>query len=145
MGRFEDLKAKYNSALETVQQQNVRLEHLHVQDNKLYLSGVAPSEQAKNRVWDAIKQINPHYDDITADIRVEQRAQAAAAGAAAGGASSGSGTRTYTVQPGDSLSKIAKQFYGDPVHYMKIFEANRDKLEDPNKIRPGQELKIPGA
>ena len=47
------------------------------------------------------------------------------------------------MQSGDSLSKIAKQFYGNANDYNKIFEANRDKLNDPNKIQAGQELVIP--
>jgi len=51
--------------------------------------------------------------------------------------------KTYTVAAGDSLSKIAKNFYGNPSQYMKIFEANKDKLTDPNKINVGQELVIP--
>lgn len=50
---------------------------------------------------------------------------------------------TYVVKSGDSLSKIAKSFYGDPMKYMAIFEANRDILKDPNMIHPGQELRIP--
>lgn len=49
----------------------------------------------------------------------------------------------YTVRPGDTLSKIAKQFYGDPSLYMVIFEANRDQLRDPNVVRVGQVLEIP--
>ena len=53
------------------------------------------------------------------------------------------GGRHYTVQSGDTLSKIAKQFYGNANEYMKIFEANRDQLTDPDKIRPGQNLIIP--
>jgi nucleoid-associated protein YgaU len=51
----------------------------------------------------------------------------------------------YTVRPGDSLSKIAKQFYGNANAYMKIFEANSDQLSDPNQIQVGQELVIPPA
>jgi nucleoid-associated protein YgaU len=47
------------------------------------------------------------------------------------------------VQPGDSLSKISKEFYGNANQYMKIFEANKDKLSDPDKIKPGMELIIP--
>jgi len=50
---------------------------------------------------------------------------------------------TYTVQKGDSLSKIAKQELGDANAWKKIFEANRDVLEDPDKIFPGQTLKLP--
>lgn len=49
----------------------------------------------------------------------------------------------YTVKKGDTLSKIAEQFYGDKMLYPKIFEANRDVLKDPNKIKPGQKLRIP--
>ncbi len=51
--------------------------------------------------------------------------------------------KTYTVQAGDNLSKISKQFYGDASKYMKIFDANKDQLKDPNMIKPGQVLKIP--
>ena len=49
----------------------------------------------------------------------------------------------YVVQKGDTLSKIAEEFYGDKMLYPKIFEANRDLLTDPNKIKPGQKLRIP--
>jgi nucleoid-associated protein YgaU len=52
-------------------------------------------------------------------------------------------TQTYVVQSGDSLSKIAQKYYGDAALYTKIFEANRDQLKDPNKISPGQKLRIP--
>ncbi len=51
--------------------------------------------------------------------------------------------QSYVVQRGDSLSKIAGQFYGDVSLYPKIFEANRDILNDPNQIKPGQRLRIP--
>jgi nucleoid-associated protein YgaU len=49
----------------------------------------------------------------------------------------------YTVKGGDSLSKIAKQFYGDPMKYPEIFKANQPMLKDPDKIYPGQVLRIP--
>jgi nucleoid-associated protein YgaU len=52
-------------------------------------------------------------------------------------------TQTYVVKKGDTLSKIAEEFYGDKMLYPKIFEANRDQLTDPNKIKPGQKLRIP--
>lgn len=52
-------------------------------------------------------------------------------------------TQTHVVQKGDTLSKIAEQYYGDARLYPKIFEANRDILKDPNKIKPGQKLRIP--
>ncbi len=52
-------------------------------------------------------------------------------------------TQIHVVQSGDSLSKIAQKYYGDPALYTKIFEANRDLLKDPDKIQPGQKLRIP--
>lgn len=145
--RLEQLKQKYQSVLNVIEQQGVRLEHLHVQDNKLFLSGEAPSQDAKNRVWDQIKLVDPGYTDLTADIRVVAGASAESSGgqtqAAGASASGGQQSRMYTVQPGDSLSKIAREFYGNANDYMKIFNANRDKLKDPNRIQPGQELVIP--
>ena len=60
-----------------------------------------------------------------------------------GGASTSGEPRTYVVKKGDSLSKIAKQFYGDMKLWKKIFEANRDKISNPDLIRPGQKLVIP--
>ena len=82
--------------------------------------------------------VNPSQDDITAEINVDvTRAAAAAAG---GGQSQG---ETYTVKAGDNLSKISKQQYGDANEYMRIFYANRDKLNDPDKIQVGQQLTIP--
>jgi LysM repeat protein len=70
-------------------------------------------------------------------------AEAAAAEAAAAQAASAPQPVTYTVVSGDTLSGIAQRFYGDASAYMRIFEANRDKLNDPNLIHPGQELVIP--
>lgn len=141
--RFDQLKQKYGVALTAVEQNNVRLQNLHVQDDKLFIRGVAPSEEAKNKVWDAIKLVNPNYDDITADITVEQAQTQAAAAGGEGGGGAQQNTRTYTVKPGDTLSKISKHFYGDSDEYMRIFYANRDQIDDPDKIKVGQELVIP--
>jgi nucleoid-associated protein YgaU len=135
MDRLEELKNKYSRALALVQQQGVRLTHLHVQDNKLYLQGAAPSDAIKNAVWTQIKEINPACNDITADITVDSSLPQPEPASVS--------KHTYTVKPGDSLSKIAKQFYGDSNDYMRIFEANKDRLSDPNKIQIGQELFIP--
>jgi len=52
---------------------------------------------------------------------------------------------THTVQAGDTLSKLAREYYGDDKHHRRIFEANRDKLDDPDDIKVGQELRIPPA
>jgi LysM repeat protein len=138
--RFEQLKQKYGSVFNTINQYQVRLSHLHVQDDKVFLQGEAPSQDAKNRVWDQIKSVDPTYSDLTAHITVNESAAAPRTmGAAAGSA----GHRTYTVKSGDTLSKIAHEFYGNAGAYMRIFEANRDKLSDPNRIQIGQELVIP--
>ena len=145
MADLEQMKQKYASVLNVIQQNGVRLSHMHIQDNKLFLQGAAGSEQIKNRVWDEIKRVNPAADDIACDLTVDATAApppAMAAAAVAGGGSS-AGARTYTVAAGDSLSKIAKNFYGNANQYMKIFEANKDKLSDPDKIKPGQVLTIP--
>jgi nucleoid-associated protein YgaU len=144
MDRLEELKNKYSGALATIQQKGVRLTHLHVQDNKLFIQGAAPSEEIKNAVWNQIKAADSSYSDLTADITVDPslpQPQQAAAAAASAGASGGG--RTYKVQPGDTLSKIAKQFYGNANDYNRIFEANQDKLQSPDQIRAGQELVIP--
>ncbi|CAN5538693.1 hypothetical protein BH23ACI1_BH23ACI1_23180 [soil metagenome] len=53
--------------------------------------------------------------------------------------------QTYVVAKGDSLSKIAKQHYGDANQWRRIYDANRDQISNPDLIHPGQNLKIPGA
>lgn len=142
MDRLEELKNKYHAALETIHKEGVRLTHLHVQDNKLFIQGAAPSQEVKNDVWNQIKAADSTYSDLTCDLTVDPsiappQAQAAAAGSGA------TSTRTYTVRSGDTLSKIAQQFYGNANDYNRIFEANRDKLQNPDKIQVGQQLVIP--
>jgi len=137
--RFNELKQKYASVLRMIEQTGVRMQNLHVENNKLFIRGEAPSTQVKNQIWDQIKLVDPSYSDLTADITADPNAPAQSAQQAA----PASGGQTYTVQSGDSLSKIAKQFYGDANAYMDIFNANKDKLNDPNKISPGQQLVIP--
>lgn len=145
MDQFEQLKNKYKPVLDAVRQNGVVLSHVNMQGNKLLIQGAAPSEDAKNAVWNQIKSVDSTYSDLTCDLTVDPslapaKAQTAAAGASAGGSAA---SRTYKVQPGDSLSKIAKEFYGDASKYQRIFEANRDKLENPDRIQAGQELVIP--
>ncbi len=140
--RLEQMKQKYQSVLNFIHQSGVQLQNLNMQGDKLFLRGVAPSQEVKNRLWDQIKLMDPQYSDLIADISVsEQRPQwTQTAGAGIGG---GQNMRHYTVQSGDTLSKIARQFYGNANQYMRIFEANRDQLHDPNQIQPGQDLVIP--
>jgi nucleoid-associated protein YgaU len=108
-------------------------------EGKLYFKGTVSSEKDKNDIWNAIKTIPDWQKEIVADIQVIGGA-AQAAGAAA---PSPAAPRTYTVKPGDTLSKIAKEQLGSAGAYMKIFEANRDQLTNPDLIKPGQVLRIP--
>jgi len=134
MATLEQLKDKYAPAFKTIEEQGVKVQNLHIQDGKLFLKGAAPSEAAKGYVWTALKKVDATASDLLADITVDPSLpQPKAMG------------QSYTVQAGDTLSKISKHFYGDANRYTKIFEANRDQLTDPDKIKPGQVLKIPAA
>jgi nucleoid-associated protein YgaU len=148
--RFEQLKQKYQSVQNAMAQNQVKLQNLNMEGDKLLMRGEAPSQEAKNKVWDQIKMVDPTYSDLIADIKVSESSQSQTsqtqpprtqtAGASVSG---GHGSRNYTVQAGDSLSKISQQFYGNANEFRKIFEANRDQLNDPNQIKPGQQLVIP--
>jgi nucleoid-associated protein YgaU len=96
-------------------------------DGKLHFVGSVKTEEEKNELWNAIKTIPDWKTDIVADIKVTGGPAAA---------------KTYTVKSGDTLSKIAKEHLGDANAYTKIFELNRDQLKDPDKIKPGQVLKL---
>lgn len=112
-------------------------------DGKLYWNGTVKTEAEANEIWTAIKTIPDWRNEIVADIKVTGGGAAAGAGAASGASAAAAGGRTYTVKPGDTLSAIAKEHLGNANAYMKIFEANRDQLSDPDKIKPGQVLRIP--
>lgn len=141
--RFEQLKQKYQPVQNAMAQYEVRLQNLNMQGDKLFMRAEAPSQDAKNRVWDEIKLVDPSFSDLIADITVNQSTQAPRAQSAGASVSGGQSTRSYTVKSGDTLSKISKQFYGNADQYMKIFEANRHQLSDPNNIQVGQNLIIP--
>lgn len=104
-------------------------------DGKLYFKGTVATEAEKNEIWNAIKTIPTWQKDIVADIQVTGGPAAAAAAPAA--------AKTYTVKSGDTLSAIAKDHLGSAGAYMKIFELNKDQLTDPDKIKPGQVLRLP--
>lgn len=137
MDRLEELKLKYQSVLRLIEQKGVRMHNLHLKDNKLYLKASAGTQDLKNAIWGQVKLVDPAYADLTCDLVVDPSLAPPKPAAPE--------EKTYTVQPGDTLSKLAKQFYGNATSYMKIFDANKDQLSDPDKIKVGQVLKIPSA
>ena len=108
-------------------------------DGKLHFVGSVKTEAEKNEIWTAIKTIPDWRNEVVAEINVTGGGASASASSGAGASAS----RTYTVKAGDTLSGIAKSELGSAGDYMKIFEANRDQLSDPDKIKPGQVLKLP--
>lgn len=101
-------------------------------DGKLYFKGTVATEAEKNELWTAIKTIPTWQNDIVADIQVTGGPAAAPAAA-----------KTYTVKAGDTLGAIAKEHLGSAGAYMQIFDLNKDQLTDPDKIKPGQVLRLP--
>ena len=137
------LRDKYNHAIQTAK--GFHMEgSAEERDGKLYFKGTTQTQDQANKIWDAIKTVPTWQQEIIADIRATAPTPSAPAPAPA--ATSGTASpaeTTYTVKSGDTLSKIAKQFLGDANAYTEIFDANRVQLSSPDKIVPGQVLKIP--
>src|SRR3954464_10902087 len=113
-GQHMGLRDKYSYAIQTAK--DVRMQGAaEERDGKLHFKGTTQTQEEANKIWDAIKTIPDWRNEVVADI------QATGGGA---GATSGTG-QTYTVKPGDTLSKIAKQHLGDANAYMDIFNANK--------------------
>jgi nucleoid-associated protein YgaU len=120
------LRDKYDAAIQVAK--GFRMQGgAEERDGKLYFKGTVNTQAEANKIWDAIKTVPTWSQEVVADIQATGAAQDA----------------TYTVKPGDTLSKIAKERLGDANAYMDLFNANRDQLSDPDKIKPGQVLKIP--
>lgn len=122
MASFDELKSKYNAVLEKGHEVGLTVQNLNEEDGKILIRGTVPSEYAKDQLWNVIKGIDASVADATIDINVQ----------------SGS---TYTVVSGDTLSKIAKRFYGDANHYRAIAEASG--ISNPDHIEVGQEVTLP--
>jgi nucleoid-associated protein YgaU len=120
----QELKSKYQPVADFMSQNGFQVQDFHVENGKVVLTATAPTEHLKNQAWDEIKKVDPTFSDLQHDITVGQ-----------GG--------MYVVKSGDSLSKIAKSYYGNANDYKKIADANN--IDDPNKIQAGQQLKIPAA
>jgi LysM repeat protein len=155
----QKLKEKYVSAISVLNREDFKIQNVHAEGKKLVIRAEAPTQQASNHFWDAVKKVDTNFaEDLSAQITVRpQQAQQQPGGRVtspppspkvtpvSGNQQTGqsAGEKTYTVQKGDTLSEISKQFYGNANLYMKIFEANKDQLKDPDKIQIGQVLKIP--
>ncbi len=123
-----NLQDKYKDALELGEKLQIKGGYVTEENGKLKMGGTAQYQLEKDMLWNELKKAggdNP--SDLQADIEVADN----------------SIYGVYTVQSGDTLSKIAKSTYGDANSYMKIFDANKDKLDNPNMIKIGQQLVIP--
>lgn len=120
-----------NLLLARIQQQNVNIAGLKVNYNgdtdTVTLSGTAKTQADRERARLAVGNVQ-YVETVVDDIEVETAAEE---------------SRFYTVKSGDTLSKIAKEMYGNANDYMKIFDANKPMLSHPDKIYPGQVLRIP--
>jgi len=121
------LQDKYRELVTAAQSNGVSNLQVREQDRVLYIDGVAPSEEIKQRLWDIYGKIDPDYRsaDLVMNVKVVQGA---------------GGTKEYVVVSGDNLTKIGKKFN---VKWKDIFEANKDKIKNPDHIEPGWKLKIP--
>ncbi|HKG12911.1 MAG TPA: LysM peptidoglycan-binding domain-containing protein [Pyrinomonadaceae bacterium] len=122
---------KYQSLIDLANQSGVSNLQVSEEGDVLHVSGTASSEEAKQKLWDEYNRIDPDMrsGDLVLNIEV-----------GGGGGQGGGGGETYTVKSGDTLSKIGSH-HG--VSWQDIFEANKDTLKDPDKIFPGQTLRIP--
>ena len=122
------IKAKYQSVLDLGETLNIENGDVKEENGKLKIWGTAKTQYDKDLLWDAIKAVGGDSpSDIMADIKVAD-------------------TSVYTrhiVKSGETLGKIAKQYYGNPAKYQAIFKANSDILKNPDLIHPDQELIIP--
>lgn len=122
------LQVKYSPVLALAKELNVQGLDVKEEAGKLKLSGTVNSQYEKNKIWDKIKEIGGEAPaEVGADINV----------------SNTDFYHLHTVESGESLSKIARHYYKDANSYMKIFEANKDQLTNPDMIKAGQKLKIP--
>ena len=122
------VKSKYQSVLDLGQQLNIQGGDVKEENGVLKITGTAKNQYEKNLLWDKIKAVGGDKpSDIQADIKVADTSVYA----------------RHTVKSGETLGKIAKQYYGDASKYQKIFSANTDILKNPDMIHPNQELIIP--
>jgi LysM repeat protein len=121
------LSDKYSDVLGLSQQLGVKNGNWQEENGRIKMWGTTEYQLDANRIWDKIKEHPGWENEVVADIKAERNDIYG----------------IYEVKPGDTLSKIARAFLGDANRYQEIFKANTDQLSDPNKIQPGQKLRIP--
>jgi LysM repeat protein len=138
---FED---KVQEAIATVQGMGlpVRALRAEVEGKVVTLRGRAADLAAKTRIMDEFNKL-VETDNTLNMIELDEKPHAPAPAPAAEAAPAPAAQRIHEVVSGDTLGALAKKYYGNAGKYMKIFEANRDILNDPNLIKVGQKLKIP--
>lgn len=127
MADFEALNEKYMPVIDMVKQfepHGAKFVGSELVGEQLHLVAEVPSQVVENRVWDAIKAVDPEFADLKHEIT-----------------NTGGAEQHYTAVAGDNLSKVSKLFYGNPNHYMKIAAASGK--DDPNQLHVGDELVIP--
>jgi nucleoid-associated protein YgaU len=138
-----EIRQKCLSIMEVAKQLGVQLRRFYVEDNKVCVEGEAPSADVGQKLRDQIRMAPPCEINVAAEIAVNPALARTEATRVTGASNVCARMHSYTVRFGDTLWKISKQFYGTSTQYMRIFEANLDEFEDPNRILPGQTLKIP--
>ena len=124
------VRDKYQSLIDLASQEGVSNLQISEEGDVLHVTGTAPSEEAKQKIWDEYGRLDPDMRSGDLVLNIE-----------AGGGGGGGGEETYTVKSGDTLSKIG-QHHG--VAWREIYEANKDVIGDnPDRILPGQTLRIP--
>lgn len=121
------LREKYSDVEKEAAELGIKNLTVKEDGGKLSLSGSSTYQLEKDLLWDAIKKHQGWENELAATITVEKTDIHG----------------IHTVKAGESLSKIAKVHLDDANRYMDIFNANRDKLKDPDLIQPGQQLVIP--
>jgi nucleoid-associated protein YgaU len=138
MDLFKSFEGRVEEALEQIRAKGLGVKNLaaKVEGKVVTLSGQAPSLDVK-------KQVMRDFNALVETENTLNALEVAAAAPAAPAPAAPPTERIHQVVPGDTLSGLAKTYYGKSSLYMKIFEANKDQLKDPNVIKVGQKLRIP--
>lgn len=123
------LQQKYDELIKAARSSGIQSLQVREQENVLYIDGLAPTQEIKQKLWDIYGKIDPNYRsaDVVMNVAVAEKIPAPA-------------MEEYEVVKGDNLSRIGKR-YG--VGWKEIYEANKNLIKDPDLIHPGWKLKIP--